>query len=457
MKPRIKISGVEIYALAFGLFLGLSILKFGNPVILDSRIPTPSSISDLMRDPWPTHWAICGILPLALGGLTISVSRRSCWLASKWLWRLPLLWFGWQLVSATQSVDGDLTSAALWQFFGCVSCYFLGAMVVGSECGLRWLLVGVLGAFAFCLVQAVDQRFLEFPQSKQMLIQGQQHGWTNIPQDLVLELKNENIIIATNGMDVANPAILAKFSKGRVYGTLVYPNALAGAVLLLFPISLVLALNGAGRLRPVIHVLLVGVTLFLGGYGFWGTGSKLGWLIAIGVFCVCLLRFNWPARLKWSLLVLVVSVGFGVFAVRFHNYFNSGAMSAAARLGYYRAAVQIVFSHPLLGTGPGTFQRPYAEIKSPAEEMARLAHNDYLEQFSDSGVPGGLFYSAWIACTLTVIGQSMRKTNRTMSFAISLGLLAWFLQGFGEFGLYIPAMAWTAFTLMGCQIYRMDK
>jgi hypothetical protein len=32
------------------------------------------------------------------------------------------------------------------------------------------------------------------------------------------------------------------------------------------------------------------------------------------------------------------------------------------------------------------------------------------------------------------------------------GLLAWFVQGFGEFSLYIPALAWTAFTLMGCLI-----
>ena len=54
-------------------------------------------------------------------------------------------------------------------------------------------------------------------------------------------MKHENVIITTNGMDVANPVILAKFAKGRVKGTLVYPNALAGAILLLFPVSLVLA------------------------------------------------------------------------------------------------------------------------------------------------------------------------------------------------------------------------
>jgi len=33
--------------------------------------------------------------------------------------------------------------------------------------------------------------------------------------------------------------------------------------------------------------------------------------------------------------------------------------------------------------------------------------------------------------------------------AIFAGLLGWFAQGFGEFGLYVPALAWTAFTLLG--------
>ena len=33
-----------------------------------------------------------------------------------------------------------------------------------------------------------------------------------------------------------------------------------------------------------------------------------------------------------------------------------------------------------------------------------------------------------------------------------VGLLGWFAQGIGEFGLYVPALAWTAFTLLGCSL-----
>jgi hypothetical protein len=37
-------------------------------------------------------------------------------------------------------------------------------------------------------------------------------------------------------------------------------------------------------------------------------------------------------------------------------------------------------------------------------------------------------------------------------FAIFAGLLGWFVQGFGEFSLYVPVLAWTAFTLLGSLI-----
>jgi hypothetical protein len=82
--------------------------------------------------------------------------------------------------------------------------------------------------------------------------------------------------------------------------------------------------------------------------------------------------------------------------------------------------------------------------------MARLTHNDYLEQFSDSGVgwrtdlrgldfsgAGGGWQKIW------------RSRDAKFQFAIFAGLLGWFVQGFGEFELYVPALAWTAFTLLG--------
>jgi O-antigen ligase len=277
---------------------------------------------------------------------------------------------------------------------------------------------------------------------------------------MMLEMKRENVVITTNGAAVANPLFLKKFSSGRVMGTLVYPNALAGAVLLLLPLALTLVF-GAKKLRPTIRAMVVMLACFLGGAGFFWTGSKLGWLIAMALGGLYLFRLNWPVKLKVAALAGVMILGLGIFAVRFHHYLAAGAPSAGARLDYWRAAVQTTVKNPLVGTGPGTFQRSYALVKPPDAEMARLAHNDYLEQFSDSGIPGGIFYGLWIVFALAAIGRRVWKSGNQIQFAVFIGLLGWFIQGIGEFSLYIPALAWTAFTLLGCSLAmtgnRFDK
>jgi len=75
---------------------------------------------------------------------------------------------------------------------------------------------------------------------------------------------------------------LKKFAQGRVLGTLVYPNALAGAILLLMPLSLTLAF-GAKKFASGDPGNVVMLTCFSGGAGFFWTGSKLGWLIAMAL------------------------------------------------------------------------------------------------------------------------------------------------------------------------------
>jgi hypothetical protein len=449
MKSGKKITGTGFYALVFGLFLGLAILKFGNPVILDQKITPPVSPSEFWADAWPPHWGNWILLPLALMGAALVFTSRLRWPGTRRLWLLPLLWFGWQLLSATQTVDGNLTATTLCQFAGCLACYFIGALVLGRERAWHWLLIGVLAAFAFCLVRGINQRLFEFPASRQLLLEGERAGWTNIPPAMLLEMKRNQAVINTNGVDVPNPAILAKFAKGRVMGTLVYPNALAGLILLLLPVSLVLAFNSTKRLRPPIRATVITLTIFLGGAAFFWTGSKLGWLIAMVIGGACLFRLRWPMRLKLATLTGILLIGLVIFAIRFHSYFAAGATSVGARFDYWRAAVETTFMHPLLGTGPGTFQRPYAQLKSPTAEMARLAHNDYLEQFSDSGIVGGTLFGAWIVLSLLTIGRRVWRSGDPASFAIFLGVFAWFIQGLGEFSLYVPALAWTAFILLG--------
>jgi hypothetical protein len=480
-------AATDICALVFGCFLGFCILKFGDPVILDQKISAPTSLSEFISDSWPAHWANWIFFPLAAIVLILAPSSRSTDrerklartrspssrgegelsagglkrqteisvrpMIRKWIFLLPLLWLGWQFISAARTVDPTLTTITLWQFCGCAASFFLGALVFNTPRRFNFLLPGILAAFAICLICAIRQR-IEFPQDTKFLIEEQSLGWTNLPPQTVFEMKRDQTIITTNGIDIVNPAILAKFQKNRVMGTMVYPNALAQIILLLFPIAIVLAVHRTKMLRPVVRAAVLVMSVLLAALSFYWSGSKFGWLIAIVIGGVYLFRLAWPLKYKVTALALVAVLGIGVFAVRFHSYFARGATSAVARLDYWRAAVQTTVSHPAYGTGPGTFQRPYARLKSPDAEMARLAHNDYLEQYSDSGFPGGIFYCAWMLAVLTVIGKSAWKSQDPVELVLFLGLLGWSIQSLGEFALYIPASAWTAFTIFGSAVVR---
>lgn len=437
-----------VFALAFGLFLGLCLWKFGNPVVLDQKISAPASLADWIHDPWPIHWATWIFLPLAGIGAVFALKNKPRW-PSPWLWLLPLAWFGWQIVSAvaTDHVAPDLVPATLLHFAGCGAAYFLGALVLNQRSLLPWLLAGILAAFAFCLVRAVDQQVVEFPHTRNLLAEGEAAHWTNLPPEIFLRLKQDGVIITTNGTDIANPLVVKKLQNSRVMGTLVYPNALAGVILLLLPITLALA--STKRIRPAIRAVTLALAAILGGLAFVWSGSKFGWLLALVVAAACLLRRPLPMRWKIGAVTGIMILGLGIFALRFHHYFATGATSASARMDYWRAAVEIAAHNPAVGTGPGTFQHPYSQIKAPEAEMTRLVHNDYLEQFCDSGLLGGILYAAWIALALVIVARRLWKTEDTVLFATVLGVSAWFIQGIAEFSLYIPALAWIAFTLLG--------
>jgi len=174
----------------------------------------------------------------------------------------------------------------------------------------------------------------------------------------------------------------------------------------------------------------------------------------------------------------VLAIGLAAFFWKYSGFFKKGATSVSARFDYWQAALQTALAHPFGGTGPGTFSIAYQQIKKPDSEMARLAHNDYLQQASDSGVPGFLLYSLFIGASVTIATRRFRDPPapdsapeagprnklpssrkqaseevwgdaRDLLLAIWLGVLGWALQSIVEFGLYIPALAWPAFTCFG--------
>lgn len=455
----------RVFSLFFGAFLGLALFKFGNPPIFESWVTTPKDIYELLLgNPWPIVWAYGLLILLALLGVAVAHRKLN---TSRWVIALPAAWLLWECMSAFWTVDPGLTKPTLAHFLGCVVCFYLGLCSLGETRRIGWLLPGLLVAFLLVIAVGWEQHFGGLEQTRRYFFAYLYPRMKEVPPDY-----------------------LKKMSSTRIFSTLFYPNALAGAILLLLPVSLEFIWQARQRFTQAARLFLV-CSVGTGALAclYW-SGSKGGWLLMLVLGLIWLLRLPFNPSLKRGLIGLILIVGVAGFFWRYSGFFQRGATSVGARFDYWQAAARTTLDHPLFGTGPGTFAIAYAKVKRPEWEMSRLVHNDYLEQASDSGLPGFVFYAAFIVGALVfsapgcfagkkelagkpgAVDQLAAQSGRTadsppvaqshdlestICFALWLGVLGWALQGLLEFSLYIPGLAWPAFAFMGLLLARPDQ
>jgi O-antigen ligase len=455
----------QVFTALFGAFLGLALVKFGNPPIMEKWVTAPANIYEfLLGSPWPIAWAYALlVLVTVVGVLTAKWEMK----APLWLIALPLAWVIWQCLAAVWTVNPVLTKPTLAHFFACVLCFYLGLFALGGVRRILWLWAGLLCGLLIVLVVGWEQRLGGLEQTRRYFF-----------------------LYIYPHLNEVSPEYLKKISSTRIFSTLFYPNALAGAILLLLPAMLEFIWHARERFTPAARVFLV-ATIGIGGLGclYW-SGSKGGWLLMLVLGLIWLLRLPFKRTFKIALVAAMLVAGLAGFFWKYSGFFRKGATSVSARFDYWAAAVHTTMAHPLVGTGPGTFSIAYQKLKRPESEMARLAHNDYLEQASDSGLPGFIFYSVFVIGVLVFTAPGLENQNpslrggvklggfggreetgrdtnpgvttantrsgRWISFALWLGLLGWALHGFMEFGLYIPGLAWPAFAFMGVLLGRRN-
>ncbi|HVU26565.1 MAG TPA: O-antigen ligase family protein [Verrucomicrobiae bacterium] len=418
------------FAALFGALLGLALLKFGNPIILEKFVTPPTNFYDWMISPWSLAIGYWLLVPVAIIGFFIARWKIN---APKWLLALPAIWLGWQFVSATATVDASLTRTVLVHFTTCVVCFYLGYFSLNRLKEHRPFWLGVLGAFIVVLAVGLRQHFGGLAESREYFL-----------TYIYPQLKN------------VAPDFQKKMASDRIFSTLFYPNNLAGILLLLLPTTLVIFWKNEDW-PTAVRRTIVGITGVAAlGCLFW-SGSKGGWLLMLVLGLIALLQLPFQKKIKFALLAAMLILGLAGFVLKYSAYFEKGATSVGARFDYWRAAVETVEANPVLGSGPGTFGIVYAKIKRPESEMSRMTHNDYLEQASDSGLPGFVVYFSFFGWALIWSWRKLAANPNPRLFAVWLGLLGWSLQELFEFGLYIPATAWIAFALLGWLLNRVGN
>ena len=143
-----------VFAGAVGLWLALALIKFGNPVILDQQIQAPSNLDELLINSWPIAWGYALLAIIFIVGCKFWRWRTP---VPMWLLVVPLVWLGWQFVSAMQTVDRALTVATLPHFVACVGAFSIGLFALArvTRLGPFWLglVLDFYLNFKFCSIQ----------------------------------------------------------------------------------------------------------------------------------------------------------------------------------------------------------------------------------------------------------------------------------------------------------------
>jgi O-antigen ligase len=355
----------------------------------------------------------------------------------KWLLAAPLFWFFWELLSATQTVRPDLTNPTILHFAGCLVSFYAGYFALSQARSRTPFWLGLLAGLLVVFWVGFNQHYGGLEQTRR-----------------AFEEMKTNAVQSAELQKLDTPEFRRKLESNRIFSTFVYPNTLAGAMLLFLPPTLFALWQMSRRASSFMGKLLVGLWAYGGLACLYWSGSKAGWLICLGMVLCAFLHLPIGKKIRWGTAIGLLALGMAGFAAKYSGYFSKGATSAAARTDYWRAAWQLSWEKPLLGSGPGTFQEGYKRLKSPESEMARLAHNDYLQQAADSGWPGFVLYSSFIWGSVVFLYRIWRRRAKSEqpnwpAFALWLGVAAFATQSLVEFGLYIPALAWPFFLFLG--------
>ena len=452
----------RVFLILTGVWLFTALFLFGNPVILDYLHPPKFVLlGEENRSNARPYLGILAVLGLAcvLGFSRLGKPRlRLPTGVPRWLAWLPAAWLGWQLLSLLQTENPVTSQATVIHFASCLAAFYLGLFVLGRMSLAKLALWGAALGLLLNLADACVEKFGGLEQTRDSIIAEIESGKLDpekvsakarestgaIPPEIEKQIAMLPRETAAKVRQLPLELVKRMYST-RLYGHMFYPNALAGVILLLLPVSLALLLGQTrwGRLRIALALGLAVVGLAC----LYWSGSKAGWLIAVVLLGAWFLHWPLSNKLKLGLAGAAMVLGLVGFAVKYADYFDRGATSVGARFGYWRAAAQTAMEEPLLGTGPGTFQLAYKRHRAPDAEPTRLTHNDYLQQASDSGWPGFALYAAFVGWAVWLLAR--RRMDDPVRMAARLGLLAWVLQGFVEFGLYIPALAWPAWLMLG--------
>ena len=404
-------------------------LKFGTAVVLPVTLTPAADVFDWLFFSWPNQLATLFCFG-ALLWLVLDPNRVAA--RVDFLFVLPLLFLATQLLAMTGSIAPQASTDTLLHFATCVLLFYSAAWYVRDGGEAAWIFGGLgLGMSVVC-VCALDQRYGFY-------------GASLADTRRYVELYVDPASLPV-GLDrrLLSDRVFAWFGG--------YPNALAGYLVVVFAPTLAWIWT---RARMWVGWMRWGTMVFAGGLMLFClalTGSRGGFMafaamVMAGLFCLV----PKGSRRTWWVVVTLVAIAVVFILAERAGFVRLGTSSVSARRDYWRGAVAIARDHPWVGTGPGTFGSIYPMYKTAISmEEPQMAHNSFLQMWSDSGLPGFVMFALlWLVALRDAFQLARSRYGDAASIAVCAALAGWVVHGVMDFDLYVPGVALPAFVLLG--------
>ncbi len=252
----------------------------------------------------------------------------------------------------------------------------------------------------------------------------------------------------------------------RAISTLGNPIFFASYLVIPFVLSLNLLVQ---EKKKWIYGISTSVILF----GFYITRTRgvymgLGLGIIVGLFLYFVL--NKSAKTKKTIIVSLIAIIFlsSTFlalqkdiAIQMINKFGN---SGQDRIRYWKIATEVIHDAPLFGVGYENYYRlaeKYytVEFYEGEGEFVDKPHNQFLETFATSGIPGSVLYIALFVVLVKILLTSYRDKNISLAEVsiFSGGLVAYHIQNFFVFDTVSASILYSLFVAYLLSLEQSNK
>jgi hypothetical protein len=269
---------------------------------------------------------------------------------------------------------------------------------------IKFLLVGVVFQAAVCLYQYFSQNI--------SYVFGNTFG----QQDLYSEESVEKFEAYYNVSGVEGDGVK------RASGTVGPNNAQAQYFELLLPFALAIFLTAGrwSRRIPIFAIVMLGVS---GLVVTFSRGGLIGLAVGTGSVVVIAMMARLMSFRKFMAIVLVGLIVTIMVLPAYHGYFTKRPEAFQARWYLMKVGLEIVKSHPLRGVGLNNHLVLKPEYDPRTYIFPMPVHNRYLLIATEIGIPGLIFYLAFLLATLRLAWRALRSDDSYMA-TVAVGVIA---------------------------------